>query len=40
MGVTSVCTEEDYASAHATIDALLDEVGDTSESTLCLGRKY
>jgi hypothetical protein len=28
VGVTAVRTEEDYAQARATIDALLDEVGD------------
>ena len=34
LGVTSVRTEEDYAQARATIDALLDEVGDNESHPL------
>jgi len=34
VGVTSVRTEEDYAQACATIDALLDEVGDNESHPL------
>ncbi len=34
VGVTSVRTEEDYAQARATIDALLDEVGDNESHPL------
>jgi len=34
VGVTSVRTEEDYAQARATIDALLDEVGDNENHPL------
>lgn len=34
IGVTSVHTEEDYAQARATIDTLLDEVGDDESHPL------
>ncbi len=34
VGVTSVRTEEDYAQARATIDVLLDEVGDNENHPL------
>ena len=34
VGVTSVRTEEDYAQARATIDTLLDEVGDDENHPL------
>lgn len=34
IGVTSVRTDEDYAQASATIDALLDEVGDNESHPL------
>lgn len=34
IGVTSVRTEEDYAQAHATIDVLLNEVGDNENHPL------
>lgn len=34
IGVTSVRTDEDYAQASATIDALLDEVGDNENHPL------
>ena len=34
VGVTSVHTEEDYAQARATIDTLLDEVGDDESHPL------
>ena len=34
LGVTSVRTEEDYAQARATIDTLLDEVGDNESHPL------
>lgn len=34
LGVTSVRTEEDYAQARATIDALLDEIGDDESHPL------
>jgi HTH-type transcriptional regulator / antitoxin HigA len=34
MGVTSVRTQEDYAQARATIEALLDEVGDNENHPL------
>lgn len=34
VGVTSVRTDEDYAQARATIDALLDEVGDNENHPL------
>ncbi len=34
VGVTSVRTEEDYAQARATIDVLLDEVGDQENHPL------
>lgn len=34
VGVTSVRTEEDYAQARATIDSLLDEVGDNENHPL------
>lgn len=34
IGVTSVHTEGDYAQARATIDALLDEVGDNESHPL------
>lgn len=34
IGVTSVNNEEDYAQARATIDALLDEVGDKEDHPL------
>ena len=34
VGVTSVRTEEDYARANATIDALLDEIGDNEKHPL------
>ena len=34
VGVTSVRTEDDYAQARATIDALLDEVGDNESHPL------
>jgi HTH-type transcriptional regulator/antitoxin HigA len=34
VGVTSVRTEEDYAQARATIEALLDEVGDSEDHPL------
>ena len=34
LGVTSVRTEEDYVQARATIDALLDEVGDNESHPL------
>ena len=34
LGVTSVRTEKDYAQARATIDALLDEVGDNESHAL------
>lgn len=34
IGVTSVRTEEDYAQARATIEALLDEVGDNESHPL------
>jgi HTH-type transcriptional regulator/antitoxin HigA len=34
LGVTSVRSEEDYAQARATIDALLDEVGDSEDHPL------
>ena len=34
VGVTSVRSEEDYAQARATIDALLDAVGDNEEHPL------
>jgi HTH-type transcriptional regulator/antitoxin HigA len=33
-GITSVCSEEDYASARAIIDLLLDEIGDDEEHPL------
>lgn len=34
VGVTSVRTDEDYAQAHATIEILLDEVGDNENHPL------
>lgn len=34
VGVTSVCTEGDYAQAQATVDALLDEIGDNEAHPL------
>ncbi|MDR0247256.1 MAG: helix-turn-helix domain-containing protein [Burkholderiales bacterium] len=34
IGVTSVHTEEDYAQARATIDVLLDEIGDNENHPL------
>jgi len=34
VGVTSVRTEEDYAQAQATIEALLDEIGDDENHPL------
>jgi len=34
IGVTSVHTEEDYAQVRATIDALLDEIGDNESHPL------
>lgn len=34
VGVTSVHGDEDYARAHATIDALLDEIGDDESHPL------
>jgi len=40
LGVTSVRTEEDYAQARATIDALLDEVGDNESHPLADALDY